>query len=154
MQTKAGQAKAFFEEGYNCCQSVVLAFAEELGLAPALAARLSSGFGGGMGRLREICGAVSGITFLLGLAEGYSDPKEIEGKQRLYENIQLLANRFREENGSLLCRELLEASGNAADTAPAPSERTARYYSRRPCGELVASAAELLEAYFREEHAG
>lgn len=152
MITKAEQAKDFFAQGYNCCQSVVLAFAEEAGLAPEEAAKLVSGFGGGMGRLREVCGGVSAMVFLLGLIEGYSNPDEIIGKQRLYEQVQLVAGRFKEKHGSIICRELLEASENTADTSPVPSARTAAYYDRRPCAGLVASAAAIFEDYLKEKH--
>ena len=152
METKGDKAKRLFEEGYNCCQSVVLAYAEELGLEREAAARLASGMGGGISRLREVCGAVSGMALILGLAEGYSAPGDTEGKAAVYETVQKLANRFREENGSLLCRELLEASGNRAEDDPLPSARTGEYYSRRPCGELVACAASLLEEHFQDEN--
>lgn len=152
MTTKAEQAKNFFEQGYNCCQSVVLAFAEDVGLVPEEAAKLVSGFGGGMGRLREVCGGVSAMTFLLGAAQGYSDPNESIGKQSLYEQVQLLAGRFQAKHGSIICRDLLEASANTADTSPVPLARTAEYYDRRPCAGLVASAAGIFEAYLKEKH--
>lgn len=142
MSTKGEQAKAMFEQGYNCAQSVFGAFARELGLEPETALLLASPFGGGMGRLREVCGAVSGMLMVAGLTRGYSAPDDNE-KQRVYALTQELAGRFREKNGSILCRELLGLEGQ--DTNPVPSARTSDYYQRRPCGELIAYAAELAE---------
>lgn len=141
-------AKAYFLQGYNCAQSVLLAFHEELGLEKEMAARLASSFGGGMGRLREVCGAVSGMLLAAGLLYGYSDPKDMEGKKAQYERVQRLAHEFSERNGSIVCRELLGLDHHA-DT-PAPSARTQAYYKKRPCAELVADAAELLEQMMRK----
>ena len=152
MESKAERAKALFEQGYNCCQSVVLAFAEDVGLVPEEAARLVSGFGGGMGRLREVCGGVSAMAFLLGAVQGYNHPGEALEKQRLYEQIQLVAARFKAKNGSIICRELLESNAVAADTSPTPEARTENYYSKRPCGRLVASAAQILQEYLEGQH--
>ncbi len=137
----SAKAKALFEQGYNCAQAVFLTFEDITGLDTELAAKLSSSFGGGMGRLREVCGAVSGMFMVTGIARGYSDPKASEEKADHYAFIQSLAAEYKKENGSIICRELLELPG-AQD--PVPEERTAEYYSRRPCGEYVATAAKLI----------
>ena len=135
MGDKAERAKALFLEGYNCTQAVVGAFAEEIGMDFDTAVRLASGFGGGMGRLRQVCGTVSGMVFV---ASAKLEKKE------LYQEIQRLAECFRKENGSIVCAELL-AGVKDADNSPVPSERTAEYYKKRPCPELAACAARILE---------
>ena len=143
MSENALLAGRYFKEGYNCCQSVVLAFAPEAGLDEKTAARLGSSFGGGMGRLREVCGAVSGMFLVLGLVQGYDSPADACGKAVQYARVQKLARQFRDENGSIVCRELL---GLAEHTScPVPEKRTKAYYRKRPCAELVACAAEFLD---------
>lgn len=141
MQDKGQKAKELFLEGYNCCQAVVGAFAEDLGLDFDTAMKLSSSFGGGFGRMREICGAVSGMGIVAGLKCGYSDPKAVSEKKEQYARIQRLAERYRMENGSIICRELL----NGPDSSPNPTKRTPEFYKKRPCPELVQCAAEILE---------
>lgn len=148
MENHREKARAYFLEGYNCAQSVLLAFHEELGLEKETAARMASSFGGGMGRLREVCGAVSGMFLAAGLFYGYNDPKDVAGKKAQYERVQKLAHAFSERNGSIVCRELLGLEHHADD--PAPSARTQEYYKKRPCAELVADAAELLEQMRKE----
>ena len=138
---KGELARAYFMKGYNCAQSVTLAFAEELGLTEAQAARLASGFGGGVGRLREVCGAVSGMTLILGTLRGYSCPEDADAKTACYDMIQRAAHRFREANGSYICRELLGLE--QAEGSPVAEARTAQYYASRPCADLVACAAEI-----------
>ena len=139
---KSQLAKQNFEEGYNCAQAVLLAFCEETGLTHEQAARLASTFGGGMGRMREVCGAVSAMFMIEGLVNGYSDPKAKEEKAALYARVRLLADRFREKNHSIICRELLIDT----ETTPGgePEERTKEYYERRPCGCYVEDAARLI----------
>lgn len=137
----SAKAKALFEQGYNCAQAVFLAFDDITGLDPEFAAKLSSSFGGGMGRLREVCGAVSGMFMVAGVAAGYSDSKATKEKADHYAFIQSIATEYKKENGSIICRELLQLPG-AQD--PVPEERTAEYYRRRPCGEYVATAAKLV----------
>ena len=144
MGEKGKKARAFFEQGYNCCQSVAAAYAEEMGLEQTEALRLASAFGGGFGRLREVCGTVSGMAMVLGAVEGYVRPEDREGKKLLYARMQELAGKFRAENGSIVCRDLLGTDG--ASTDPNPSQRTQEYYARRPCAELVEYAADLLES--------
>ncbi len=143
-------AKSYFLKGYNCAQSVVLAFHEELGLDEETAARMASAFGGGMGRLREVCGTVSGMFLVLGLLKGYHEPKDHDGKKALYAQVQQLAHTFQEQNGSIICRELLGLD-HPADS-PIPSARTPEYYRKRPCADLAADAADILEKHLRQEN--
>ena len=138
-----------FKRGYNCAQAVLLAFGDLTGLDEKTAAKLSSGFGGGMGRLREVCGAVSGMFMITGLLYGFASPTDREAKKTLYEDVQSLAFAFKEKNGSYVCRELLVLSQKTADS-PTPEPRTQAYYQKRPCKELVGDAAEILERFIAE----
>lgn len=133
-----------FTNGANCAQAVVLAYREELGMDEKTAARLASSFGGGIGRLREVCGAVSGMMMVYGLLRGYDDLNDPEVKKAHYANVQALANRFREENGSIICRELLALHENEQND-PAPTPRDAKFYHARPCMGFVQSAARMLD---------
>lgn len=144
--TKGERAEDLFKEGYNCSQAVFGAFAEELGLDFDLAVKLASPFGGGIGRMREVCGTVSGMALVLGMKYGYDDPKANEAKKQLYAKVQQLAGEFKKENGSIVCRELLRLNEPGAD-APAPSRRTEEYYKKRPCAQLCRYAAELTEEF-------
>lgn len=141
-------AMALFEEGYNCAQAVFLAFEDLHGMDRKAAAALSSSFGGGMGRLREVCGSVSGMFMVAGVLYGYDDPKAKEEKTNHYARIQKLAAEFEEKNGSIVCRELLGLAVKKQE--PTPEERTAEYYQKRPCKELVGMAAEIMEKYIAE----
>ncbi len=139
----AKEAERLFLEGYNCAQAVFCAFRDETGTDLDAAARLSSSFGGGMGRLREVCGTVSGALLALGALRGYADPRDPEAKKAHYALVQEYAKRFRERNGSIVCRELLKnvpvKPGNT------PEERTPEFYLRRPCLRLAGEAAEILD---------
>lgn len=148
VKTKGDIAYDNFLNGYNCTQSVALAFKDELGLDENIIARLVGGFGGGIGRMREVCGTFSGIVIVLSQLYGYSAPKDIEGKKNLYEKIRLLAERFRQKNGSIICRELLGL--DKMEQSAAPSPRTAEYYKKRPCPELCRCAANILEEFIKE----
>lgn len=139
------KAMELFEQGYNCSQSLVLAFADLYELDEKTAAAVSSSFGGGMGRLREVCGSVSGMFLVAGLLYGYTEPGAREEKAGHYARIQELAKKFEEKNGSIVCRTLLGLS--VQRESPVPSERTAEYYKKRPCRQLIGDAAEILEAY-------
>lgn len=141
----AQKAMDLFKEGFNCSQSVFLAFEDMYKMDPKTALMLSSSFGGGMGRLREVCGAVSGMFMTAGVLYGYDDPKDYEAKKVHYERIQLLAKEFEERNGSIVCRQLL-GLGEGKDM-PAPEKRTQEYYKKRPCAELVGIAAAIMEQY-------
>lgn len=142
------RAVELFRQGYNCAQSVLGAYCEDLGIDFETAVRLSSSFGGGMGRLREVCGAVSGMFMVAGLKRGYSSPADIEAKTEHYRLIQSLADRFRKRNGSIVCRELL---GLDDRSDPNPDKRTAEYYKKRPCVELVSFAAQIINSEFYDE---
>ena len=141
--THGERAEQNFRRGYNCAQSVVLAFGDVTGLDEHTAAMLSSSFGGGMGRLREVCGAVSGALTVLGLVQGYADPDDREAKKAHYHRVQEFARSFREENGSIICRELL--SGVQTVGGSDPEQRTEAYYKKRPCPALCRCAAEILD---------
>lgn len=141
------RAKENFLNGNNCCQAVFLACTDELGLDTETRAKIASSFGGGMGGMRQICGAVSGMLMALGLHRGYTDPKDKEGKAAQYEVIRALADEFKRENGSIICWELLGLDENFKPKPP--EERTEAYYQKRPCGELCRHAAEILEVYLK-----
>lgn len=134
-----------FTDGYNCAQSVVLAYSDLLGLEEATLSRLSCSFGGGMGRLREVCGSVSGMFLAAGLLYGYDGPETGKVKAEHYARIQELAHAFEERNGSIVCRELLGLKVKHDESTP--SARTADYYRKRPCKELIGMSAEILEEY-------
>lgn len=141
-------AKELFESGCNCSQAVFCAFCEETGFDKETAIRISAGFGGGFGRLREVCGAVSGMTMVLSSRFAAPDVNDPAKKAELYALIQKAANEFKEQNGSIVCRELLGLSEKSS--SPVPEERTAKYYAKRPCGELVKCAAEITERLLAE----
>lgn len=138
-------AEEFFRAGYNCAQAVVVAFHDTLGISERQAARLSSSFGGGMGRMRETCGAVSGMLLVAGLLYGYDVPGDDESKKRHYQLVQALAGKFREKEHSIICRELL----HNPPSDPNPTPRTQEFYKTRPCARLVAQAADILDEYIR-----
>lgn len=146
--TRGDKAKELFLEGYNCSQSVAGAFADEMGMDFKTVVKMVSSFGGGMGRLREVCGTVSGMFFVAGVLYGYDEPKDFEGKKELYARIQKLAGLFREKTGSIVCRELLGLEGK--DSFPVPSQRTKEYYEKRPCPEMAKLAGDILEEYIKE----
>jgi C_GCAxxG_C_C family probable redox protein len=139
--TKGDKARELFKSGYNCSQAVALAFCEETGLDEKLTEKLTIGFGGGIGRMREVCGAVSGMTFVISAIYD-------EDKSSIYSRVQEVANKFREQNGSIVCRELLGLSSNNIPS-PTPEKRTNEYYKKRPCSEIVACAADILDEYLR-----
>ena len=141
---KAGE---LFLGGVNCAQAVFLAFEDVTGIDRTLAAKLSSPFGGGMGRMREVCGAVSGMLMVLGVLYGYDDTVEDDAqKKQLYRDVQALAAKFREECGSIICREILKNP----PSDPNPTPRTAEFYAKRPCARMVMTAARLLDEFIAE----
>lgn len=141
------KAVQLFKEGRNCSQAVLLAFSDVTKMADSLALRLSSPFGGGMGRQREVCGAVSGMLMVLGIAYGYEENGEKDAnKKAVYRDVQGLCNQFREASGSILCREILKNPPSDAN----PTPRTAEFYKLRPCERMVATAAALLEDYIAQ----
>ena len=135
-------AYAWFLKGYNCSQSVVAAFAPQLGLTEETALRLSAGFGAGIGRMREVCGAFCGVVTVLSMV--YADPTDPKDKSRMYALVQEAAEQYRSRNGgSIICRELLAKAGAAPAGGTAAEERTADYYKKRPCPELCRLCADL-----------
>ncbi len=142
--TRREMAERLFVDGYNCTQALVLAFEDVLDIDRDTLLKISSSFGGGMGRLREVCGAVSGMFMVAGLLRGYTTPGDLEAKKEHYALIQRLAAKFREKRGSIVCRELLGAK--LATTSPTPDERTPEYYKTRPCARIVGDCAEIVAA--------
>lgn len=143
-------ARALFKDGYNCAQSVLGAFCDELGIDFETAIKLSSSFGGGMGRLREVCGAVTGMFMVAGLMYGYTDPLNDTEKAEHYKLIQFLAEEFKKENGSIICRELL---GLDKEDNPIPEKRTKEYYEKRPCADFIEQGAIILEELIKNKTA-
>ena len=142
MSKQGDAAYAWFLKGYNCSQSVVAAFAPQLGLTEETALRLSAGFGAGIGRMREVCGAFCGVVTVLSMV--YADPADPKDKSRMYALVQQAAEQYRARNGgSIICRELLAKAGAAPAGGTAAEERTAEYYKKRPCPELCRFCADL-----------
>ncbi len=148
--TRREAAMANFMKGYNCSQSVVLAFSDMFDIDEATLSKLASSFGGGMGRLREVCGSVSGMFMVAGLLYGYDGPETGQVKADHYARIQELAKRFEEKHGSIVCRELLGLS--VRHDIPVPEARTSEYYKKRPCPEIIGDAAEILEQFINEQN--
>jgi len=152
MEDKAGRARELFLSGANCAQAVLGAFAPECGISLETALRLASGFGGGIARLREVCGAVSGMVMAADLLYGSADLSDKAEKDAHYARLRRLTEAFRQKNGSIVCRELLGLAPRQSD-APVSEARTPEYYQKRPCAELVALAASILEGeMLREPH--
>ncbi len=137
--TKGEKAKELFMTGLNCAQAVAAAFSDEMGMDSDLVIKLTTGFGAGIGRMREVCGTVSGMAFVISAL--YDDDKS-----GIYKRVQECANEFRDINGSIVCRELLGLSEPGPDS-PLAEMRTKEYYKKRPCAELVELSANILEKY-------
>lgn len=156
MESRREQAIAHFKEGYNCTQAVVLAHLDLLGIDKEQAMKLCQSFGGGMGRLRQVCGTVSGMFFVAGALTGSGEPRDMESKKTNYEAVQKLAAEFEKKNGSIICATLLgldrKDGRNTVDkkyqTGAAPEPRTEEYYKKRPCLELIGDACDILAGYF------
>ena len=143
--THAEKGAKYFCDGYNCSQSVILAFCDDLKLDKELALKLSSSFGGGMGRLREVCGAVTGMFMVAGLLSGYENTDDKDKKDAHYKLIQTLAQEFNDVHNTYICRELL---GTVGKSSPVSDPRTAQYYKTRPCVKFVVTASEILDKHF------
>lgn len=139
-----------FKQGYNCSQAVFATFCEEVGIDFETALKISSSFGGGMGRLREVCGAVSGMFMVAGMKSGYTDPKDKLSKEQHYKLIQSMAKKFEEINDSIVCRKLLGLSTKRENYTP--EERTKGYYKKRPCVELVGDAADIVHEFLKKSN--
>ena len=148
LQARVDRAVDNFMQGYGCCQSVVAAFADLYGLDDTMAKRIGAGFGGGVGRMRMMCGAVSGIVVLVGLDCGQTEGSDREGKSACYKVVQELLAQSKAQNGSLICAEILGLKGNVkAQSSYEASARTAEYYKTRPCAAKVESAARIFAEY-------
>ncbi len=154
IEQRVERAVENFMAGYGCCQSVVAAFADLYGLDDMLAKKVAAGFGGGVGRMRMMCGAVSGIVMLTGLDCGQTEGSDREGKSACYKVVQELLAKSKQENGSLICAEILGLNGyeKAVDSYQA-SPRTAEYYKTRPCAAKVESAARIFADYLKAKQA-
>ena len=140
------KAAELFLQGYNCAQAIVVAFSDVTGLDESFSARMSSSFGGGMGRMREVCGAVSGMLMVAGLLYGYDVSGDDRIKMEHYALVQDLAGQFREQVGSIVCREILKNP----PSDPKPTPRTAEFYAKRPCARMVLLAGQILDRYIAE----
>lgn len=153
MEKRINRAVDNFMQGYGCCQSVVAAFADLYGLDDILAKKIAAGFGRGIGRLRMICGSVSGIVMLVGLEEGQVEGADREGKSHCYKIVQDLLGKSKEQNGSIICAEILGLKGHEkAVSNYTASERTTEYYKTRPCASKVESAARIFAEYLEEKN--
>ena len=146
--SRAERAKEYFKNGYNCSQAVALAFADLMGLDETTLLKIAQPFGGGMGRLRLTCGAVSGMAMVVGAVKAEQSP---DGKKNTYAIVQELCEKFKQECGSLLCGELLSGANVKTEIGGEAEARTAEYYKKRPCAELVYLAARILEEYLADE---
>lgn len=148
VKERAQRAGEYFKAGYNCAQAVVMAYNDIMGMDLDMVAKLAAPFGGGMGRMREVCGTVSGMTMLAGYIQPSADPKNLEERKNNYALVQHFAEQFRKENGDIVCRRLLglEPMAERNETAM-PSERTPEYYKKRPCSEYVECAARIVGEY-------
>ena len=151
LEERVARAVENFMAGYGCCQSVVAAFADLYGLDDILAKKIAAGFGGGIGRMRMMCGAVSGIVMLVGLHCGQTECSDLEGKTACYKVVQELLEQSRQQNGSLICAEILGLKGyEKASCSYIASPRTAEYYKSRPCAAKVESAARIFADFLKK----
>jgi len=142
IEDRTTRAVDFFKEGYNCSQSVVMAYADYFPFEIETLKRLSAPFGAGMGRLREVCGAATGMFMVLGMVKPASDPLDINAKTANYETVQKTASAFKQKLGSFICADLLEMTREPQSVIP--NDRNATYYAERPCALCVAVGAEIL----------
>ncbi len=155
-EERGNLARENFLAGYGCAQAVLLSFSDVTGLDRTTAAAMASSFGGGMGRMREVCGAVSAVLMVLGIAEGYTDPQDAEGKSAHYARVRDFADRFKArcrddgKCGSIVCRELLAGAHIAHEVGGEAEARTAEYYRKRPCPDICATAAAILQEMLDE----
>ena len=150
MKNHAELARDNFLKGYNCAQAVAIAFSEEMGMSETELAKLASSFGGGMGKMREVCGAVSGALLVYGAVHGNSDPDDADAKKAHYARVQEFAARFKAEHETIICRELLKNIALKKENTSEPEARTDEYYRVRPCVRFVESAARILEEMLAE----
>lgn len=152
LEDRIQRAVELFMSGYGCSQSVVAAFADLYGLDETMAKRIAAGFGGGVGRMRMMCGTVSGLVILAGLDCGQTEGDDREGKAACYKVVQELLETFKQRNGSIICAELLGLNGcPVVKTTYVPDERNAEYYKKRPCAQKVESAARIFAEYLERK---
>lgn len=151
-EERIAKARDLFMQGYNCSQSVTAAFADLYGIDKQVALKISASFGGGIGRMRQTCGAACGMFILAGLETGTTDPTNRMGKAKNYKAVQYLANKFKEENGSLCCGDLLGLKKSEPNQDTTPEQRTKEYYKKRPCPDIVAIAAKIFADYLKEKN--
>lgn len=149
MGKRADRAREMFLEGYNCCQAVVGAFADLYGFDAVTAMKLAEGFGGGLGRMRLTCGAVNAMAIVAGMKMSHGQPGDLKRRGEIYAVIQKMVGEFKEQNGSVICAELLGAA-LPKDNSATPEERTPEYYARRPCPDKIYQCALLIEKYLGE----
>ena len=147
MKSRIDDAVNMFESGYACAQSVFTTYADLFGIDRETALKLSGPLSAGVGRMREVCGTVSAMAMLSGLKKGFTDPEDLAGKEESYALVRRMSDAFREQHGTILCRELIGRSG---PEDPRPEPRTQAYYDHRACAKYVATAARLLEEYMAE----
>ncbi|MFI3322799.1 MAG: C-GCAxxG-C-C family protein [Rikenellaceae bacterium] len=145
--SKKIEAVNLFREGYNCAQSVVVAFHNECGMSKEMAESIAAPFGAGIGRQREVCGAVSGMCLVLGATSHFDSNEKREGRATIYATTQELCAEFKAAHGSIVCREILKGG---ASTYPMPEERTVEYYAKRPCERCVEDAAGLIANFLEQ----
>ncbi len=150
MSDRGEKAKELFTGGYNCAQSVVGAYADVINMDLETAVRFSEGLGAGMGRMRLTCGAVSAMSLVAGMLLGTGKPGDLDSRSKVYEKVQQMANEFKEQNGTVICSELLGGALPKGQSTR-PEERTAEYYKKRPCAECVKQCAEIIEQFLGEE---
>lgn len=152
LEARVNRAVDYFMQGYGCCQSVVAAFADIYGFDEKLALKIAAGFGGGVGKMRMMCGAVSGLVMLIGMEEGQTEGADNEGKSHCYKIVQQLLEESKQQNGSIICAEILGLKGyEKAANSYVASERTAEYYKKRPCAAKVESAARIFADYLEKK---
>ena len=152
IEERVTRAVGYFKSGYNCAQAVVMAYDDVMGISVEALAKIAAPFGGGMGRMREVCGTVSGMTFIAGAILPAINPQNLEERKANYALVQHFAQRFRQENGDIICRRLLglEPTAERSET-PMPSQRTEEYYRKRPCVEYVTTATRIIAEYLAAE---
>lgn len=149
MKSRVEEAVKTFETGYNCAQSIFATYADVYGIDSETALKLSSPLGAGIGRMREVCGVVSAMALLAGLKQGNTDPQNEAGKTEIYELVRKMSDKFKAEKGSIICKDLLGISER--EPSAIPQKRTRNYYENRPCSQLVACAAKIVEEMLLED---
>ncbi len=149
MGSRADKAREMFLEGYNCCQAVVGAFAEDFGFDPVTAMKFAEGFGGGLGRMRLTCGAVQAMAIVAGMKMSHGKPGDLKTRGEIYAVVRKMVGEFKENNGTIVCAELL-GMAMPKDDSPMPEERTKEYYARRPCPDKIHECAAIIEKYLFE----